>query len=223
MTYVIWALVGLLVITIVWRFASRRESIPCPVWLRWMVEMDNPFTRVNRSAVIVSLLGPIDGLTVLDAGCGPGRLTMPLARTVGPQGRVVALDIQQGMLDAVRKKAEAEGLSNIEFMNAGLGEGKLGPSQFDRVVLVTVLGEIPDRQAAMNELAASLKPEGLLSITELVFDPHFQRRGTVTALAAAAGLREVAFHGRGHAYTVHLMLAEQGNASRASVPQVNKE
>ena len=55
--------------------------------------MDNPFTKVNRAQTIVGLLGLAPGMKVLDAGCGPGRLTLPLAKTVGPQGEVLALDI----------------------------------------------------------------------------------------------------------------------------------
>lgn len=48
-------------------------------------------------------------MRVLDAGCGPGRLTIPLARQVGPTGEVVALDVQQGMLKRVRKNAARGG------------------------------------------------------------------------------------------------------------------
>ena len=77
-----------------WRLASRRQHLPCPVWLRWLVELDNPFTQTNRATFIVETLALSSGMTVLDAGCGPGRLTVPLAQGVGPTGRVVALDIQ---------------------------------------------------------------------------------------------------------------------------------
>jgi len=42
----------ILIIGIAGRFASRRHSLPCPVWLRWFVELDNPFTRTNRAAVM---------------------------------------------------------------------------------------------------------------------------------------------------------------------------
>ena len=38
-------------VNVAWRFASRRASLPCPVWLRWFVELDNPFTSTNRSDV----------------------------------------------------------------------------------------------------------------------------------------------------------------------------
>jgi ubiquinone/menaquinone biosynthesis C-methylase UbiE len=169
-----------------------------------MVEMDNPFTKVNRAQTIVELLQPEPGTKVLDAGCGPGRLTLPLARTVGAQGEVVALDIQDEMLARVRAKVEEAGLQNVQYLRAALGEGKLPQAYFDYAVLVTVLGEIPDQVAALKEIYGALKPGGVLSVTEVIFDPHFQSRATVVNAAQAAGFQEKAFYGRSLAYTLHL-------------------
>ena len=169
-------IVLLAVVATVWRLASRRQSLPCPVWLRWLVELDNPFTKTNRAAFIVETLALSPGMTVLDAGCGPGRLTVPLAREVGPAGRVVALDIQPGMLARAKTKTEAADHTNVEFVAAALGDGKLPTNHFDRVVLVTVLGEIPSGAAALAELFSALKPGGFLAIVEVIFDPHFQSR-----------------------------------------------
>ena len=196
-------LVVVAMVSVVWRLWSRRQSLPCPVWLRWMVELDNPFTKTNRADFIIAHLGVEPGMSVLDAGCGPGRLTLKLAQAVGASGRVTALDIQQGMLDRVRGKADAAGVKNIDYLQAGLGEGKLSVETYDRAVLVTVLGEIPAQEAALRELFAALKPGGLLSVTEVIFDPHFQTRATVTRLARAAGFEEVAFLGHRLAYVMH--------------------
>jgi ubiquinone/menaquinone biosynthesis C-methylase UbiE len=202
-TIVLLTLVAIALVTLLWRLASRRQSLPCPVWLRWLVELDNPFTKTNRAAFIVETLGLSDGMQVLDAGCGPGRLTVPLARNVGPDGRVVALDIQPGMLARARTKTQAAACSNVEFVAAALGDGRLPADRFDRGVLVTVLGEIPDRAAAFAELFRALKPGGLLAVVEVIFDPHFQSRNTVTALATSAGFRECAFYGHKLAYVIH--------------------
>ena len=70
-------------------------------------------------------------------------------------------------------------------------------------MLVTVLGEIPDQAGALKEIYAVLKPGGILSVTEVIFDPHFQRREPVTRLAQASGFKEKAFYGRSLAYTMH--------------------
>ncbi len=199
------ALIGLLVlVSVVWRFASRRRSLPCPVWLSWLVELDNPFTQTNRAAVIVRHLELLPGMAVLDVGCGPGRLTIPLAQQVGQRGEVVALDIQAGMLMRAQEKAQAAHLTNIRFLQAGVGTGKLEHGRFDRAVLVTVLGEIPDQEAALREIFAALKPGGILCVTEIIFDPHCQSRGTVVRLARAVGFREKRCFGNRIAFTLHL-------------------
>ena len=208
--YILLGLVGLIgLVAVIWRVGSRRRSVPCPVWLRWLVELDNPFTKTNRAAVIVERLELEPGMAVLDAGCGPGRLAIPIARQVGPQGEVVAMDIQAGMLERAREKAAAANLANIRFLEGGLGEGKLGRNRFDRSVLVTVLGEVPDREAALGEIFDALKPGGILSVTELIFDPHFQPRSRVERLARLAGFRERAFHGNRIAFTLNLQKPDE--------------
>jgi ubiquinone/menaquinone biosynthesis C-methylase UbiE len=193
----------IVIVFIVWRLASNRQSLPCPVWLRWMVEADNPFTKTNRASVIIGYLGLEPGMTVLDAGCGPGRLTIPLARTVGDTGSVTAMDIQPGMLDRVRKKTNDANLTNICYLNAGLGDNRLLYNHFDRALLVTVLGEIPDREKALHELFTALKPGAILSITEVIFDPHFQLQKTVAGLAESTGFTITATWGNSIAYTMH--------------------
>jgi ubiquinone/menaquinone biosynthesis C-methylase UbiE len=117
---------------------------------------------------------------------------------------VTALDVQNEMLARVRKKVETAGLQNVKFLHAGLGEGKLPKSYFDRAVLVTVFGEIPDQVSALKEIYDALKPGGILSVTEVIFDPHFHRRETVLKVTQAAGFKEKNFFGRKLAYTMHL-------------------
>jgi ubiquinone/menaquinone biosynthesis C-methylase UbiE len=209
--YLVLSLLGIgLLVGGLWRLASRRHALPCPVWLRWLVELDNPFTKTNRAAVIIQHLELQPDMVVLDMGCGPGRVTIPLARQVGEHGKVVAVDIQPGMLHRAREKARAAQLANIEFVQAGAGVANLGRDRFDRALLVTVLGEIPEREAALKEMFDVLKPGGILSITEIVFDPHFQSRNTVTRLATAAGFKEQTFFGNRMAYTLNLQKPRSG-------------
>ena len=169
-----------------------------------MVEMDNPFFKINRAATIVEHLNLQPGMIVVDIGCGPGRLTIPVAKKIGPHGAVVALDIQEGMLKRTQKKAQEAQLTNITFLQAGIGDGMLSKNFFDCALLVTVLGEIPNREAALKEIFDALKPGGILSVTEIILDPHFQRRSKVLELAHTIGFLEKQTFGGRCAFTMNL-------------------
>ena len=129
---------------------------------------------------------------LLDAGAGPGRLTIPLAEVVGPTGSVTAVDVQPRMLEYVRQRADERGLTNVRLLLAELGRGTLAalePETYDRALLVHVLGETDDPAATFRELAAVLRPGGRLAVVEHVGDPHYVRYARVRELGEAAGLR----------------------------------
>jgi ubiquinone/menaquinone biosynthesis C-methylase UbiE len=205
LVYLCLGLIGLMVLVfLIWHFASRRVSLPCPTWLGWMVELENPFLKAHRSQEIIRNLDLRPGMTVLDFGCGPGRLSVPAARAVGPQGEVTAVDIQPGMLRRAQERARAANVTNIRFVQAAAGEGKLERGRYDRALLVTVLGEIPDQIRALQEIFDALKKDGVLSVTEVIADPHFQSAGAVRRAAGAAGFKEKGFSGNRFAYSINL-------------------
>lgn len=201
---VIILIAAVIIIPIAWRFASRRYTIPCPVWMKGMLDSPHSGEMSERTQKTIRHLDLRPGLDVLDVGCGPGRLTIPIAHAVGPKGAVTAIDIQEGMLDEARNRANMANLTNIRFLQIGAGEGKLEHNRFDRAVMVTVLGEIPDRNAALDDIFLALKPGGFLLIEETVRDPHFQTRGTVRKLAGAAGFIEKGFSGNRFSFTMTL-------------------
>jgi ubiquinone/menaquinone biosynthesis C-methylase UbiE len=143
------------------------------------------------------------GMRVIDVGCGPRRLTIPVARAVEPHGEVVALDIQEGMLERLQKRTDAAGLKNVRPVPGGIGQVEIESDSFDRALLVTVLGEIPDREAALREIYRILKPGGVLSITEIFPDPHYQTRSTVRTLCQAAGFQLAKEFGHVLAHTMN--------------------
>lgn len=172
--------------SLLWRLVSRRHELPCPSWAVPLLE--NPYFEALAGAeLLLDRAGVATGMSVLDVGCGPGRLTLPAARRVGPGGEVVALDLQPRMIRRLEERIAASGLGNITPILAAAGEGRAGVERYDRAFLVTVLGEIPDREAALGEIFAALKPGGVLSITEVLPDPHYQTRAGIGRLAAAAG------------------------------------
>jgi ubiquinone/menaquinone biosynthesis C-methylase UbiE len=117
----------------------------------------------------------------------------------------VALDIQQKMLDKLRAKASAQGVANLRTIHAGAGSGEVEQNYYDRAMLVTVLGEIPDKQAALAEIFGALKPGGLLSVTEVIPDPHYQSRSRVRELCHAAGFEECSAFGNALAFTLNFV------------------
>jgi SAM-dependent methyltransferase len=95
-----------------WRWASRQRQLPCPSWLAWL--LDNPLTEaVAGSQTTLDRIDLQPGEYVLDVGSGPGRLAIPAARRVGPNGRVVATDVQPDMLVRLQKRATAASVTNI--------------------------------------------------------------------------------------------------------------
>ena len=190
MRTLIYVLLGLaalsLLCSLVWRWASRRIHLPCPAEFEFLLE--NPYVRRFAGADHLIQFAELQhGMQVLDVGCGPGRLTIPLAKSVGNDGSVTALDLQEKMLDRVRDRASHNELGNIDFIHGGAGSGLLPQERFDRAVLVTVLGEIPNRAEALEEIFHALKPGGVLLVGELLPDPHFQSKQAVRAAGESAG------------------------------------
>ena len=193
-------------ISLWWRLAAMRRSLPCPAWLGWLLE--NPYMEAVASAT--TILDQLDleaGMSVLDIGCGPGRLTIPAARRVGSTGRVVALDIQPTMLHKLEQRLEEHQITNVQTILGGIGQNLLPPSSFDRAILVTVLGEIPEQSPALQEIYDALKPNGLLSVTEVIPDPHYQSQKTVRRLAERSGFRLTQTYGNALAFTMHFRKA----------------
>ena len=201
-----------------WRVASRHHLLPCPSWLSWVLE--SPYMEaVASSAVTLERLNLVSGMRVLDVGCGSGRIAVPAAARVGPNGQIVALDLQSAMLKKLEERATVVNLTNIQTVLAKIGQGVLEDNAFDRALLVQVLGEIPNRKAALKEIHAALKPGGILSVTEVIPDPHYQSRSTVRRLAEAAGFHLVRHHGSWLAFTMNFVKPYSAVCGKRLEPQ----
>jgi ubiquinone/menaquinone biosynthesis C-methylase UbiE len=127
-----------------------------------------------------------------------------MAQCVGPTGSALGIDINARRLRRAERRIRAAGIINARFERAGAGEGKLPAEQFDRALLLAVLGEMSDPEAALAEIFHALKPGGILSITEGFLDPHHQRPERIRDFAHAAGFDVESCAGNRLLFTINL-------------------
>lgn len=163
----------------------RRNPSACPYSQRYFVEAPHPVITVDR---LRSVLDPKPGERILEIGPGTGYYTLDIAEWVGPGGSVEIFDIQQEFLDHTLRRAQERGIANVVPTLGDATELPYADDSVDAVVLVTVLGEIPDRAAALSEIARVLRPGGRLVAGELIGDPHFTSYRSMRAQCGDAGL-----------------------------------
>lgn len=115
---------------------------------------------------VVAELNIPRGATVVDLGAGVGYFTWRLARQVGPQGRVIAVDIQQGMLDLLAANLEQRGVDNVKMILATADNPRLPVAAVDLVLIVDSYHELAKPETTMEHVRRSLKPGGRLVIIE---------------------------------------------------------
>jgi ubiquinone/menaquinone biosynthesis C-methylase UbiE len=164
----------------------RKNPSACPYSQRFWVAAPHPVITRER---LRGVLEPMAGERVLEVGPGTGYYTLDLAQWVGHEGAVEILDVQQEMLDHTIRRARERGLWNVNPTQGDARELPYDDDSFDAAILVTVLGEIPDQDAALREVARVLKPRGRLIVGELFGDPHMVTTRSLERRADGAGLR----------------------------------
>ena len=102
------------------------------------------------------------GMVVVDYGCGPGRYTVPIAKLVGPKGKVFAVDIQPLAVETINEKASRKNITNIETIIVSSYNTGIPGSIADLVLLIDTLHLINDYHALFREIYRILKPDGTL-------------------------------------------------------------
>jgi len=111
---------------------------------------------------------------VLDVGCGTGASALPAAERVGPQGRVIGVDLAERLLAIARHKAESRGLNNVRFEIGDMASLGYPDGHFDAVVCVFAIFFVSDMAVQLRELWRMVRPGGRLAITTwgpLVLEP----------------------------------------------------
>lgn len=120
-------------------------------------------------AGIIGRLNLQPGMRVADFGCGSGHFTVLVAKLVGEEGRVTAIDVQNAALDSVLAKVHDLKLQNVETVRADLevsGATKLAEGSQDLVLLANVLFQSPKKEAIIREAKRVLKSGGKLVLIE---------------------------------------------------------
>ena len=163
----------------------RKNPSACPYSQRFWVEAPHPLITRPR---LREILDPKPGERILEVGPGTGYYTLEVADWVGPDGAVDVLDLQQEMLDHTMRRAAERGLANVTPTQSDATAMPYDDGTYDAAYLVTVLGEVPDQDAAIRELARVLRPGGRLIVGELMGDPHYVALGPLRLRATGAGL-----------------------------------
>jgi ubiquinone/menaquinone biosynthesis C-methylase UbiE len=145
---------------------------------------------------VMDALGIAEGSRVADVGAGGGWFTVRLARRVGPNGRVFAQDIQPQMIEAIKRRVEREGMTNVTTVLGSTGDPRL-PDNLGAVLIVDTYPQVADPVALLKHVARKLAPNGRLGIVDFKRDgaggpgPPLAERldpGAIKRDAAQAGL-----------------------------------
>jgi ubiquinone/menaquinone biosynthesis C-methylase UbiE len=175
-------------------------KIPFPTFLNWI--LDNPIAR-RMVPVVIDRTGIKPADVVLELGPGPGIYTVEVARRAGPEGRLITVDIQPEMIARVNERVRDSGLEYVEPIVADACSLPLHDESIDRAFTSGVLGEIPDMESALIELRRVLKPEGVLSVTEMFIDPNYPLAKTRIRQIEAAGFKMKQRYGNFFCYTLN--------------------
>lgn len=122
--------------------------------------------KEERASLMLDNLGLKLGMTVCDMGCGNGYHTIRMARLVGPEGKVLGVDIQREMLQFLSERAEKEGVQNIEPIHGSAIDPHLPEGKVDLILCADVYHEFSHPEQMLAAMRKSLAPGGLLVLLE---------------------------------------------------------
>jgi ubiquinone/menaquinone biosynthesis C-methylase UbiE len=142
------------------RFAEVMDSSGAS----WLDRREREIEEAPDEAL--DIIGVKKGTTVADIGAGSGYITMKLAKRVGSNGMVYAVDIQPAMIALIEKRIQSAKATNVRPIVGAVDDPRLPPSSVDLAVMVDVYHELSQPQAMLHRLREALKPGGRLVLLE---------------------------------------------------------
>lgn len=135
----------------------------CPIWIAYLLL--NPIRKLYQNPE--KILSPYvsEGMTVLDMGCAMGYFSLPLARMVGTDGKVICADIQEKMLKSLEKRATKAGLSD-RIETRLCHQNNFVQEEFDFALVFAVVHEVSDASEFFSQLHKNLKSDGKVLFAE---------------------------------------------------------
>ena len=176
-----------LIVFIILRIIRRYYKFPAPALLTRLI--DNPIRRklIQKPEKIALRMNLEPGMIILEIGPGKGSYTKAVAKKILPDGKVYALDIQESVINRLKKKIAKEGITNIIPKIDDAYNLSFEDESVDRVLMIACLPEIPDPIRVLKELNRVLKADGMVSLSEMIPDPDYPRRKTEVKWARSAG------------------------------------
>jgi predicted methyltransferase len=122
--------------------------------------------ETEKPEVVLAAMELRQGMTVAEIGAGTGFFSRRLAKAIGPQGKVLAVDIQPEMLDLLKTYAAKEGITNIVPILGTETDPKLSVQGVDRILLVDVYHEFQKPEPMLAHIRESLAPGGTVTLVE---------------------------------------------------------
>ena len=160
--------------------------------------LDRPEREEEEApSILIRSLNLKPGMVVADIGAGSGYLSFPMAKLVGPRGKVYAVDIQPEMLTIIQQKAKSLGARNVQTVLGGTADPKLPAGSCDLELLVDVYHELDQPYEMGLAMAKALKPGGRLVLVEYrkedpnvpIKEVHKMSEAQVRKELAVVGLR----------------------------------
>ena len=173
------------VVGIIKKLMSRDEKV-CPWWIAWT--FDNPLRKWLHDPQQILGSYMAEGMTVADIGCGMGYFSVAMAKMVGPAGKVLAVDLQQMMLDLCRKRAYRNGVAEQVKTVLCAADDIAIPQPVDFVLAFWMVHEVKDIPRFFGQVASVLKPGGKMLYAEPRMHVTQKRFEEILGHARNAGL-----------------------------------